>query len=203
MTTSNTKYIVNALQKSNINILPYEWMHIENIFSDEYYKLLKSTPLEEVQKMLIDDFNDPDVFDTVIEKFTGAPLNGDTINSIYAFWQSHGKGYTLKPHEDGETRIFTFTIYLADNNDYPEAGTAVYEVNENTKEYKTVSMIPYTMNSAMLIAPCKKRTWHGVNMLEHNIKRDSIVLVFATHKWEPGQMHYADWKSGISVTHVI
>ena len=164
---------------------------------------LKSTPLEKVQHMLVNDFNDRNVMSAVCEKFVNAPKNGDTIKSIYAFWQTHGTGYTLKPHEDGPSRIFTFTIYLPDNDEYPDAGTAIYEVDEANREYKTVGMMPYLMNSAMLIAPYTKRTWHGVNMLTKPIKRDSIVLVFANHEWAEGKVHYAKWKAGVNVNHAI
>ena len=203
MTTKISKHIASAISNTKVTMDPYEWMHIENIFPEDYYKLLKSTPLAQAQEMLVDDFNDEDIFKAVIEKFKTAPLNSDIIKSVYAFWQSHGKGYTLKPHEDGTARIFTFTIYLPENDDYPEAGTSVYEVNEETKEYKTVGMIPYVSNSAMLIAPCSKRTWHGVDMLKHDIKRDSVVLVYGNHEWKKGEMHYADWKAGTNINYVI
>lgn len=203
MTTTISKYISTSISNAVLNDDPYEWMHINNIFPPEYFKQLKSLPLTEVQRMLVEDFNDPDVMKAVCTKFIDAPKNGDIIKSVYAFWQTHGTGYTLKPHEDGPSRIFTFTIYLPDNDDYPDAGTAVYEVNEKTRDYKTVGMMPYLTNSAMLIAPCTKRTWHGVNMLTKPIKRDSIVLVFANHEWAPGKVHYADWKSGVNVDYVI
>ena len=203
MTTSISSHIASAILNTDVHSSPYEWMHIENIFPDEYFKLLKSTPLEEVQHMLVNEFNDPNIMNAVCKKFLDAPKNGDTIQGIYAFWQTHGTGYTLKPHEDGPSRIFTFTIYLPDNNDYPEAGTAIYEVNEDTREYKTIDIVPYQMNSAMLIAPYNHRTWHGVDMLTKPIKRDSIVLVFANHEWKEGKVHYADWKAGVTVNHAI
>lgn len=203
MATKQSDHIANAINSTNINTSPYEWMHITNLFTDDYFKLLKSTSLEKVQHMLVDDFNDEKVMSAVCNKFSNSPKNGDTIKSIYAFWQTHGTGYTLKPHEDGPSRIFTFTIYLPDNDDYPEAGTAIYEVDEEKREFNTVGMMPYVMNSAMLIAPYTKRTWHGVNMLTKPIKRDSIVLVFANHEWAEGKVHYADWKAGVNVNHVI
>lgn len=203
MGSTQSKHIASAIRNTGMNSDPYEWMHIRSIFPDDYFKLLKSIPLEEVQHMLVNDFNDIDVMSAVCEKFVDTPKNGDIIQSIYAFWQTHGAGYTLKPHEDGPSRIFTFTIYLPDNDDYPEAGTAIYEVNEEIREYKTVGMMPYLMNSAMLICPFNKRTWHGVNMLTKPIKRDSIVLVFANHEWAEGKVHYADWKAGVNVNHVI
>lgn len=203
MPSSNSSHIASAIRNTILNSEPYEWMHIRKLFSKEYYQKLKSSSPKDIQNMLINDFNDTDVMNAVCEKFVDAPKNGDTIQSIYAFHQTHGMGYTLKPHEDGPSRIFTFTIYLADNDDYPEAGTAVYEVDEETREYKTVGMMPFLVNSAMLIAPYTKRTWHGVNMLTKDIERESVVLVFANHPWEEGKVHYANWKAGVNVNHVI
>lgn len=203
MTTPISEHIANAISNTYIESVPYEWMHIRDIFPSDYYAKLKSEPLDKVQHMLVEDFNDDRVFKAVSDKFIDAPKNGDEIKSVYAFWQTHGKGYTLKPHEDGPSRLFTFTIYLADNDDYPDAGTAVYEVNEETREYKTVGMMPYLMNSAMLIAPFNKRTWHGVNMLTQDIKRDSVVLVFGNHAWNSGEVHYAKWKAGTTVSYAI
>lgn len=201
MTTPISEHIANAIDNTVLKTSPYEWMHINGIFPDSYFKRLKTEPLEKVQHMLVEDFNDDRVFKAVTDKFVNAPTNSNTIQSVYAFWQTHGKGYSLKPHEDGASRIFTFTIYLPDDDNYPEAGTAVYEVDEKTREYKTVGMMPYLMNSAMLIAPYTKRTWHGVNMLTNDIKRDSVVLVFGNHKWGKGEVHYADWKAGVTVNY--
>ena len=83
----------------------------------------------------------------------------------------------------------------------PEAGTAVYEVDRHTKQYKTIGMMPYLRNSCMIICPYDMLTWHGVNMLTEDLNRDSTVIVFSALEWNNKQMHYAEWKPGDTVNY--
>jgi hypothetical protein len=203
MLSSVQSHVLEALTNTTVEFNNYEYLCIKNLFPEEFYAELKSLPMPEVSKKVHEVFVNEDFVKLLFEKFKASPKRSEVIKSIYAFWQSHGVGYTLKPHVDSFPRVFTMTVYLADNDDAPNAGTAVYEVNSSTKEYKTVGMMPYLRNSCMIICPYEKLTWHGVDMLTDDISRDSVVVVFSAQEWNDKQMHYADWKPGVTVNYGI
>ena len=172
----------------------FEWLHVSNLVPDEVYKQIKNTGGTEGSKMLLELFDDPDIVKALYSRWTDT--RSDTIQSIYTFWQRASAGYSLKPHEDGWPRVFTFAFYFPDNNDNPEAGTAIYEVDPITKQYNTVAVGSYEENSATIVAPNYGVSWHGVNLIENKINRESAVIVFSAEPWDEGQLHYADWKPG-------
>jgi len=196
-------HTVNSLRNTEIEFSDYYYMTIMDLFPEDFYQKLKSLDIKESQNIVHEIFCNKDFVTLLSEKFKSASRRSDTIKSVYAFWQRHTAGYTLKPHVDSYPRVFTMTVYLADNNDVPEAGTAVYRVNKETKEYETIGMMPYLRNSCMVICPYDELTWHGVNMLEKDIDRDSVVVVFSAEEWNENQLHYADWKPGKTVDYEL
>jgi hypothetical protein len=203
MLSSIKSHVVESLQNTVTEFNNYEYLCIKNLFPEDFYNELKSLSMQEASKRVHEVFINEDFVNLLFEKFNKSPKRSTLIKSIYAFWQQHGVGYTLKPHVDSFPRVFTMTVYLADNDNTPNAGTAVYDVNRSTKEYKTIGMMPYLRNSCMIICPYDNLTWHGVDMLTDNIKRDSIVVVFSAQEWNETQMHYADWKPGVTVNYGI
>ncbi len=197
------QHTVNSLRNTEIEFSSYYYMTIKNLFPDDFYKLLKQTPIDKVDSIVHEVFCDAEFVNLLATKFKDAPRRSSHIKSVYAFWQRHNAGYTLKPHVDSYPRVFTMTVYLADNNETPEAGTVVYDVNKETRTYKTVGLMPYLENSCMVICPYDEVTWHGVDMLEKDINRDSVVVVFSAEEWNEGQLHYATWKPGKTVDYVI
>jgi len=194
-------HTVNALESTIVSESPYQYVCIENLFPEDFYVKLKAMSLEDASRLIQQVFVNESFVKLLFEKFKQSPKRSNVIRSIYAFWQRHGLGYTLKPHVDSYPRVFTLTVYLADNNEVPEAGTAVYEVDRHTKQYKTIGMMPYLRNSCMIICPYDMLTWHGVNMLTEDINRDSTVVVFSALEWNNEQMHYAEWKPGDTVNY--
>lgn len=203
MLSSVKSHVVESLRNTAIEFNNYEYLCIKNLFPEDFYNELKSLSMQEASKRVHEVFINEDFVNLLFEKFNKSPKRSTLIKSIYAFWQQHGVGYTLKPHVDSFPRVFTMTVYLADNDNTPNAGTAVYDVNRSTKEYKTIGMMPYLRNSCMIICPYDNLTWHGVDMLVDDIKRDSIVVVFSAQEWNETQMHYADWKPGVTVNYGI
>lgn len=203
MLSSIKSHVVESLRNTAIEFNNYEYLCIKNLFPEDFYNELKSLSMQEASKQVHEVFINEDFVNLLFEKFNKSPKRSTLIKSIYAFWQQHGVGYTLKPHVDSFPRVFTMTVYLADNDNTPNAGTAVYDVNRSTKEYKTIGMMPYLRNSCMIICPYDNLTWHGVDMLVDDIKRDSIVVVFSAQEWNETQMHYADWKPGVTVNYGV
>lgn len=203
MLSSIKSHVVESLRNTAIEFNNYEYLCIKNLFPEDFYNELKSLSMQEASKRVHEVFINEDFVNLLFEKFNKSPKRSTLIKSIYAFWQQHGVGYTLKPHVDSFPRVFTMTVYLADNDNTPNAGTAVYDVNRSTKEYKTIGMMPYLRNSCMIICPYDNLTWHGVDMLVDDIKRDSIVVVFSAQEWNETQMHYADWKPGVTVNYGV
>jgi len=203
MLSSVKSHVVESLRNTVIEFNNYEYLCIKNLFPEDFYNELKSLSMQEASKRVHEVFINEGFVNLLFEKFNKSPKRSTLIKSIYAFWQQHGVGYTLKPHVDSFPRVFTMTVYLADNDNTPNAGTAVYDVNRSTKEYKTIGMMPYLRNSCMIICPYDNLTWHGVDMLVDDIKRDSIVVVFSAQEWNETQMHYADWKPGVTVNYGI
>lgn len=203
MLSSVKSHVVESLRNTAIEFNNYEYLCIKNLFPEDFYNELKSLSMQEASKQVHEVFINEDFVNLLFEKFNKSPKRSTLIKSIYAFWQQHGVGYTLKPHVDSFPRVFTMTVYLADNDNTPNAGTAVYDVNRSTKEYKTIGMMPYLRNSCMIICPYDNLTWHGVDMLVDDIKRDSIVVVFSAQEWNETQMHYADWKPGVTVNYGV
>ena len=203
MLSSVKSHVVESLRNTAIEFNNYEYLCIKNLFPEDFYNELKSLSMQEASKQVHEVFINEDFVNLLFEKFNKSPKRSTLIKSIYAFWQQHGVGYTLKPHVDSFPRVFAMTVYLADNDNTPNAGTAVYDVNRSTKEYKTIGMMPYFRNSCMIICPYDNLTWHGVDMLVDDIKRDSIVVVFSAQEWNETQMHYADWKPGVTVNYGV
>lgn len=196
-------HTVNSLHNTEVEYNDFYYMTIKNLFPEEFYQKLKSIDITEVDKMVHEVFCNEEFVKLLAEKFKNAPRRSDHIKSVYAFWQRHTAGYTLKPHVDSYPRVFTMTVYLAENDDVPEAGTAVYSVNKEVRSYETIGLMPYLRNSCMVICPYDELTWHGVNMLTTDINRDSVVVVFSAEEWNENQLHYATWKPGETVNYVL
>jgi len=197
------QYTLSRLQDTDVKYNTYQFMCIPDLFPEDFYNEIKNSKLEDASALVHSVFNSEEFTKELFRKFSDSPKRSETIRSIYSFHQSHGRGYTLKPHVDSYPRVFTMTVYLANDNKTPEAGTAVYSVDKNTKQWKTIDMMPYLKNSCMIICPYDDLTWHGVNILEKDIDRDSIVVVFSAEKWNESQIHYAEWKPGKTVNYGI
>lgn len=197
------QHTVAALAATDIEKLDYQYMTIKDLFPEEFYSQLTKLEMSEIAHIVCNVFANEDFAVALKQKFAESPIRSETIKSVYAFWQSHGTGYTLKPHVDSFPRVFTMTVYLAENDDHPEAGTSVYAVDTNTREYETVGLMPYLRNSTMVICPYDMLTWHGVEMLEADIDRRSVVVVFSAQDWNKDQMHYAEWKPGVTVNYEL
>ena len=39
MATKQSDHIANAIKSTDVNTSPYEWMHIKNLFTDDYFKI--------------------------------------------------------------------------------------------------------------------------------------------------------------------
>ena len=192
-------HTVRALHQSPLNMDGFEWTSIEGIFpEDVFQRLLDGDPAETAAEM-VDIFDNPAYVDALFKKFYNSPLRSQKISSIYAFPQSSGPGYTLKPHVDSYPRVFTMTVYLAPNNDYPGAGTAIYDVDRNTRTWETLGTAPFLRNAAKVIAPYDNLTWHGVDLITDPVERRSVVVVFSDQEWNENQLHYAEWKPGRTV----
>lgn len=198
--------IVNLIEKSEVSVadLPItkvEWIEMFPLFEDHFYDELMAMPNEERAQVLVEKMNDERLVQMLFSKFGTFGLRSDVIRSIYAFGQTHGIGYTLKPHVDSYPRVFNMVFHFAEDDNVPEAGTAIYDVkNFETKEYETYATAKYLRNSCTILC-LNTHSWHGVDMLMKDIKRDSVVVVFSAEEWNETQMHYADWKPGITVNY--
>lgn len=193
------EHTVSALRNAKVEKNNFEWIAIQDLFPNDVYEELMSSGLQEASEKILEIFDNPNFVKLLYDKFHNSPVRSDLISSIYTFWQQSGAGYSLKPHCDSYPRVFTMTVYLADDDDHPEAGTAIYLVNEKTKYYKTMAVAPYLKNSCKIIAPYDNLTWHGVNLIETDVNRKSVVTVFSDQEWDENQLHYATWKPGRTV----
>lgn len=196
-------HTVNALNSSAVNTHGYEWISVVDLFPVDYYNYLDNLDNHSLSEQVLQVFDNPVFVELLFAKFANSKLRSNTISSIYTFWQVAGAGYSLKPHVDSYPRVFTMTLYFPENNDTPEAGTAIYDVDYNTKQYKTLAVSPYIKNSCKIIAPYDGVSWHGVNPIHKDIQRKSVVCVFSDQQWNSDQMHYADWKPGRTVNYGI
>lgn len=198
--------IVNRIEKSEVSvadlsITKIEWIELCSLFEEDFYNELIAMPNEERAHVLVEKMNDKRLVQMLFSKFGTFGLRSDVIRSIYAFGQTHGIGYTLKPHVDSYPRVFNMVFHFAVDDNAPEAGTAIYDIkNFETKEYKTYATAKYLRNSATVLC-LNTHSWHGVDMLMKDIKRDSVVVVFSAEEWNENQIHYAEWKPGITVNY--
>jgi len=193
------QHTVDALRRSRIEKDGFEWVAIQNLFPDDVYQELMGCNLQTASEHILEIFDNPNFVKLLFEKFRDSPLRSDLISSIYTFWQRAGAGYSLKPHCDSYPRVFTMTVYLADDDSSPEAGTAIYSVDKFTKKYETLAVAPFVRNSCKIIAPYDNLTWHGVNLIKEPVDRKSVVTVFSDQEWDENQLHYATWKPGRTV----
>jgi len=197
------QHALASLNATELTRSDFNYLMIHDLFPEDFYQQLKQLPVEETDEIVHSVFNHEPFVQALAHKFEDSPRRSDTIRSVYAFWQRAGAGYTLKPHVDSYPRVFTMTVYLADDNDTPEAGTAAYRVDRSTRTWETIGMMEYLRNSCMIISPYDDLTWHGVNLIEKDIVRDSVVLVYSAEEWNESQMHYANWKPGETVNYVL
>lgn len=196
---ADSNYVVDRIQSTPLSMVGgYPWMHVTDFLPDEQYKKIAQARSAQA---LVDAYDDPAIVSALYEKFSGHNVRQSNIRSIYAFWQSSGAGYSLKPHEDSWPRVFTIVFYFAEDDSYPEAGTSIYEVDEKQRTYRTVATAPYLPNSASIIAPETGKSWHGVDLIKRPVDRQSAVLVFSAEEWNSNQLHYADWKPGKTVNY--
>lgn len=194
-------HVRKQFSNTNVEKTHMHFMSIDNLFPDDFYKYVMTLELTEAQRLAHDILCDEHIVKTLYKKFVDAELRSDVIRSVYAFWQRSGAGYSLKPHVDSYPRVFTVIVNLADSNEHPNIGTAMYSVDDQIKQYTTNAVAPYVMNSASVIAP-NDHTWHGVNLIENPVDRKSIVVVFSAQEWNDDQIHYSEWKSGSTVNYV-
>ena len=194
---------VSTLTNTPIRKNDYEWVYLENLFSEETYNQLLELDNQKLSEVMLEVFDNHEWIALLSQKFQNSPKRSDSIKSIYTFWQEAGAGYSLKPHEDSFPRVFTMTLYFPDNNDAPEAGTAIYRVNTHNKDYETIAVAPFLRNSGKIIAPYEGLTWHGVNLVEKDIRRRSVVVVFSAQEWNENQLHYSEWKPGRTVEYQV
>jgi hypothetical protein len=188
-----------VIDSVSYDITNMQWLFVDPMFNEPTYEKLLEMDQEHRARQLVDMFNDDAIVQLLYKKFDTTEARSDTIKSIYAFWQTHHAGYTLKPHVDSYPRVFTVVVYFAKDNDTPEAGTAIYNIiDKDNKIYETVGIAPYHRNSGMIICPTST-SWHGVDMLKKDIDRESVVIVFSAEEWNEKQMHYATWKPGVTV----
>lgn len=198
--------ILDNINNSEVNVadLPItkiEWIEVCPLFEEDFYNTLMEMPNDKRAELLVEKMNDDRIVQMLFSKFGTFGLRSNVIRSIYAFGQTHGIGYTLKPHVDSYPRVFNMVFHFAEDDNTPEAGTAVYDIkNFETKEYETYATANYLRNSCTILC-LNTHSWHGVDMLMKDIKRDSVVLVFSAEEWNENQMHYADWKPGVTVNY--
>ena len=198
--THITEHVIAALQKATVQTTTMDFITVEDAFPEDFYQSLLDMPVQDTDNIAVEVFNDSRIVKLLYDKFASAPVRSDVIKSIYAFWQQSGCGYSLRPHVDGFPRVFTVIINLAENNNLPHIGTAIYDVNLANNTYTTNTVAPYLRNSFSVIAP-HDHTWHGVNLIKETVDRRSIVLVFSAQEWNEDQLHYADWKPGVTVNY--
>lgn len=192
-------HTVRALNQSPKQTDGFEWFSIADIFPDDVFQRLLEQDANETAAEMLEIFDNPEFVAALFSKFYNSPLRSKKISSIYTFPQSSGAGYTLKPHVDSYPRVFTMTVYLAPNNDYASAGTAVYEADRATRTWRTLGTAPFLRNYAKVIAPYDDLTWHGVDLITDPVERRSVVVVFSDQTWDESQLHYAEWKPGRTV----
>lgn len=197
-----TEHAIERIKNSQVSTTGgYPWIHVTDLLPHDHYDEIAKTAGTAGSKMLVDVFDSPEIVKALYNKFSDWPVRTDEIKSIYAFWQSTGAGFSLKPHEDSWPRVFTFAYYFAQDDKCPEAGTAIYKVDPDNKTYETLEVAPYLPNSATIFAPDTGATWHGVNLIKEKIDRQSAVIVFSAEEWNENQLHYADWKPGRTVSY--
>lgn len=190
--------IVDKIKAAPVRHNDYDWIYVTDLLpEDEYWRIRENQD----SKRMLELFDDPEIVRVLYDKFSNAKIRSEKISSIYSFWQTAGSGYSLKPHEDSYPRVFTMTYYFAENDQTPEAGTSVYRVNKQDRTWETLATAPYVPNSAMIIAPYTDVTWHGVNLIEKDVDRQSCVVVYSDLEWTSEQLHYAEWKPGKNVNY--
>jgi len=194
--------IINSdVSIADLDITKIEWIEVCPLFEEDFYNELMSMPNSKRAEVLVEKMNDKRIVDILFSKFGKFGLRSTVIRSIYAFGQTHGIGYTLKPHVDSYPRVFNMVFHFTEDDEVPEAGTAIYDIKSlGKKEYETYATAKYLKNSCTILC-LNSDSWHGVDMLMKDIKRDSVVLVFSAEEWNESQMHYADWKPGVTVNY--
>ena len=95
--------------------------------------------------------------------------------------------YYLKPHPDGQPRVVTVMLYLADEGSPTDLGTSLYR--ENTllsrligKRFEEIGRFPYLPNSVGVFAVNDtpgRTSWHGRELIVGpSVVRDSIILSY-------------------------
>ena len=194
---------IKTLENTLVRHNDYEWLYLEKLFSDQSYQQLIALDNQTLSETMLEVFDNPQWVSLLYKKFQNSPRRSEVIKSVYTFWQEAGSGYSLKPHEDSFPRVFTMTLYFPHDDSAPDAGTAIYRVNTHTKDYETLAIAPFIPNSGKIIAPYDGLTWHGVNLVQGDVNRRSVVVVFSAQEWNADQLHYSEWKPGRTVEYTI
>ena len=184
----------------------YPWLTVKDILPDDVNQQIKSQNVMRLAggRMLVDVFDNPHVIRSLYKVFGECdyPIRSDRIRSIYVQSQTTGPGHSLRPHEDAWPRVFTMIYYFPEDNSYPLAGTAIYEVDESTRTYKTVATSPYQINTATIMVPCTGHGWHGVDLITRPVNRQSAVIVFDAEPWDENNQDYHHTPYGRTVDYV-
>ncbi len=110
----------------------------------------------------------------VIEKFTGASLDGTYLRIEYA---QDVEGFWLEPHTDLGVKRLTVLIYLSSDTDNKDLGTDIFDGDK--KHFKRA---PFDHNAAMMFVP-SDNTYHGFKERKFNGIRKSLILNYVTEDW--------------------
>lgn len=109
-----------------------------------------------------------------IEEHFGTNLDGSYLRVEIA---QDTDGFWLEPHTDLGVKLFTFLLYLSDDERHAGLGTDIYDA-----EKRHVGRSPFAANAAMVFVP-SNITYHGFEARPIAGVRKSIVINYVTDEW--------------------
>jgi len=109
-----------------------------------------------------------------IEKVFGTNLKGTYLRIEFA---QDIDGFWLEPHTDLGVKLFTFLLYLSDDQRHADLGTDIYDA-----EKRHVGRSPFAPNGAMVFVP-SNITYHGFEPRPIPGVRKSVVINYVTNEW--------------------
>ena len=109
-----------------------------------------------------------------VERIFGTKLAGSYLRIEFA---QDTDGFWLEPHTDLGVKLFTFLLYLSNDNNHADLGTDIYDADK-----KHVGCSPFVPNTAMVFVP-SNNTYHGFEPRKIEGVRKSVIINYVTNAW--------------------
>ena len=125
-----------------------------------------------------------------LSSFLRANLHLEGELDVMLRWSRDGKGYSLGPHTDYSGKVATLLFYLPDSASSGPWGTSIYAPKSSQKvladqhyyheDFNLVYTFPFAPNT-MFGFLRTDNSWHGVEPLTEDIKRDTLHYTILKH----------------------